>query len=77
MMGNGVSVDTLSYGNGFDFILGCYEKWFGVLKPTADYGTGPHIVVAPGHDYWWQYPVVRSQITEFLRENFAPEEIAY
>lgn len=77
MMGNGVSVDTLSYGNGFDFILGCYEKWFGVLKPTADYGTGPHIVVAPGHDYWWQYPVVRSQITEFLRENFALEEIAY
>lgn len=77
MMGNGVSVDTLSYGNGFDFILGCYEKWFGALKPTADYGTGPHIVVAPGHDYWWQYPVVRSQITEFLRENFAPEEIAY
>ena len=77
MMGNGVSVDTLSYGNGFDFILGCYEKWFGVLKPAADYGTGPHIVVAPGHDYWWQYPVVRSQITEFLRENFAPEEIAY
>jgi len=76
MMGNGVSVDTLSYGNGFDFILGCYEKWFGALKPTADYGTGPHIVVAPGHDYWWQYPVVRSQITDFLRENFAPEEIA-
>ena len=77
MMGNGVSVDTLSYGNGFDFILGCYEKWFGALKPAADYGTEPHIVVAPGHDYWWQYPVVRSQITEFLRENFAPEEIAY
>ncbi|MCX6010650.1 MAG: hypothetical protein NT134_00025, partial [Chloroflexi bacterium] len=32
MMGNGVSVDTLSYGNGFGFILGCYEKWFGALK---------------------------------------------
>jgi hypothetical protein len=76
MTGNGVSVDTLSHGNGFVFVLGCYQKWFGVLGPTADYGTEPHIVVAPGHDYWWQYPEVRSQITDFLKDNFAPEEIA-
>jgi hypothetical protein len=40
---------------------------------TSEIGTEPHIVVAPGHDYWWQYPEVRSQITQFLRANFAPE----
>ncbi len=77
MTGNGIEVDTFSQGNGFDFILGCYKKWFGVIKTTSYYGTEPHIVVAPGHDYWWQYPEVRSQITEFLRDNFAPEETAY
>jgi hypothetical protein len=75
MIGNGIEVDTLSQGGGLDYLWGCYKKWFGILKPSSHYGTDPHVVVAPGHDYWWQYPEVRSQITQFLRENFAPEEI--
>jgi hypothetical protein len=74
MTGNGIEVDTLCQGSGLDYLLGCYKKWFGILKPSSYYGTEPHIVVAPGHDYWWQYPEVRSQITDFLRDNFAPEE---
>jgi hypothetical protein len=73
MIGNGFEVDTLAEGNGFDFMLGCYKKWFSVIKPVSAYSTEPHIVVAPGHDYWWQYPEVRSQITQFLIDNFAPE----
>jgi hypothetical protein len=73
MMGNGFEVDTLCQGNAFDFLFGCYKKWFGILKPVSACGTEPHIVVAPGHDYWWQYPEVRSQITQFLIDNFAPE----
>jgi hypothetical protein len=77
MIGNGIEVDTLSQGSGFDYILGCYKKWFGIIKPVSHYGTEPHIVVAPGHDYWWQYPEVRSQITQFLIDNFAPEGIEY
>ncbi len=77
MIGNGIEVDTLSEGSGLAYLWGCYKKWFGVIKPSSYYGTEPHIVVAPGHDYWWQYPEVRSQITEFLRDNFAPEEIEY
>jgi hypothetical protein len=75
MTSNGIEVDTLCQGSGFDYLWGCYKKWFGIIKPSTYYGTEPHIVVASGHDYWWQYPEVRSQITEFLRENFAPEEI--
>lgn len=27
-------------------------------------------VMAPGHDYRWQYPDVYGRITEFLRDNF-------
>jgi hypothetical protein len=77
MMGNGIEVDTLCEGSGLDYLWGCYKKWFGIIKPSSYYGTEPHIVVAPGHDYWWQYPQVRSQITQFLRENFAREETAY
>jgi hypothetical protein len=76
MMGNGFEVDTLCQGNAFDFLLGCYKKWFGVLKPVSACGTEPHIVVAPGHDYWWQYPEVSSEITQFLIDNFAPEATA-
>jgi len=73
MMGNGFEVDTLCQGNAFDFLFGCYKKWFGVLRPVSACGTEPHIVVAPGHDYWWQYPEVRETITRFLVDNFAPE----
>jgi hypothetical protein len=76
MIGNGFEVDTLAEGNGFDFMLGCYKKWFGIIKPVSAYGTEPHIVVAPGHDYWWQYPAVSAGITQFLRDNFAPAAIA-
>jgi hypothetical protein len=77
MIGNGIEVDTLSQGSGFDYLWGCYKKWFGTIRLVSHYGTEPHIVVAPGHDYWWQYPEVRSQITQFLIDNFAPEEIEY
>jgi hypothetical protein len=76
MMGNGFEVDTLCQGNAFDFLFGCYKKWFGVLRPVSACGTEPHIVVAPGHDYWWQYPEVRETITQFLVDNFAPEAMS-
>jgi hypothetical protein len=77
MTSNGIEVDTLCQGSGFEYLWGCYKKWFGIIKPVSYYGTEPHVVVAPGHDYRWEYPEVRSQITEFIRENFAPEEAAY
>jgi hypothetical protein len=73
MTSNGIEVDTLSQGSGFEYLWGCYKKWFGIIKPVSYYGTEPHVVVAPGHDYRWEYPEVRSQITEFIKEYFAPE----
>lgn len=74
LTGNGIEVDTLCQGSGLDYLVGCYQKWFGIIEPVSYYGTEPHIVVAPGHDYWWQYPAVRESVTQFLIDNFASEE---
>ena len=70
---NGIAGDALSEGNYFEFVSGCYQKWFGVLEPTGDLGTEPHLVLAPGHDYWWQYPGIGPIITEFLVDRFGQE----
>jgi hypothetical protein len=70
---NGITADSFSAGDFFDIILGYLKKWFGLLEPEDDFGTSPHYVAAPGHDYWWQYPEVNSQITDFLRQNFGFE----
>lgn len=77
MTGNGITTDSLSQGDLFNFILGYYKNWFGLSEPEDDFGTTPHYIAAPGHDYWWQYPEVCSRITNFLRDNFGLEEITY
>lgn len=70
MTDNGITTDSLSDGDLFEIIWGYLKKWFGLSEPEDDFGTIPHYVTAPGHDYWWQYPEVSSQITDFLRQNF-------
>lgn len=77
MTGNGITIDSFSQGDFFDFILGYYKKWFGLLEPEDGFGTIPHYTAAPGHDYWWQYPEVCSRITNFLRDNFGLEDIIH
>lgn len=70
---NGITADVFSDGNLFIIIWNYLKKWFGLSEPVDDFGTSPHYVTAPGHDYWWQYPEVSSQITDFLRQNFGFE----
>lgn len=77
MTGNGITIDSFSQGDFFDFIWGYYKKWFGLLEPEDGFGTLPHYTAAPGHDYWWQYPEVCSRITNFLRDNFGLEDIIH
>lgn len=67
---NGIMPDTFSQGNLGDIIWGNLRHWFRLSQPVDDFGTPPHYVVPPGHDYWWQYPEVHSQITNFLEQNF-------
>jgi hypothetical protein len=73
MTDNGITDDSFSDGDLFDIIWGYLKKVFGLAELEDDFGTSPHYVTAPGHDYWWQYPEVSSQITDFLRQNFGFE----
>ena len=73
MSGNGITRDSLSQGDLLSIILGYFKGWFGLSEPVVDFGTPPHHIDAPGHDYWWQYPEVCSQITNFLRHNIGIE----
>ena len=41
---------------------------FGLSSPDDEPGEILCYVKAPGHDYRWQYPVVSSSITRFLKE---------
>jgi len=67
---NGIIPDSFSQGDFWDIIWGNLRHWLRLSKPVDDFGTTPHYVRAPGHDYWWQYPEVCSQITNFLGQNF-------
>jgi len=70
---NGIIPDSLSQGDYWVIIWGYFKNWFNLSGPEDDFGTTPHYIAVPGHDYWWQYPEVCSQITDFLRQNFAIE----
>ena len=61
---NGIVPDSFSQGNLFTIIRASLESLFGISQDSAG-----HILLhmgAPGHDYQWQYPKVRSQIISFF-----------
>ena len=67
---NGIIPDSYSQGDFWAVAWGNLKYWFHLSQPEDDFGTPSHYVGAPGHDYWWQYPGVCSQITNFLEQNF-------
>jgi len=67
---NGITPDSFSQGDFRTIIIGNLRSFFGLSQPREDFGTILHHVGAPGHDYWWQYPKVYTQITSFLDKNF-------
>ncbi|MBA7538451.1 hypothetical protein ES705_30726 [subsurface metagenome] len=67
---NGIVPDSFSQGDFLTIVWGNLRHWFRLSQPVDDFGTAPHYVGAPGHDYWWQYPEVCVQITNFLEQNF-------
>ena len=67
---NGINPDSFSQGDFRTIIIGNLMSFFGLSQPREDFGTILHHVGAPGHDYWWQYPKVYTQITSFLDKNF-------
>jgi hypothetical protein len=70
LAGNGIDPDSLNQGNYFAIAWGYFKIWTNLSEMQNEFGTVPHRVAAPGHDYWWQYPRVYSQITNFLEQNF-------
>lgn len=67
---NGIVPDSLSRGDFGAIIGGNLRALLRLSELQDDFGTPPHRVGAPGHDYWWQYPEVRSRITNFLDKHF-------
>jgi len=70
MTSNGIVPDSVNQGDFPSIIRGYFKIRFNLAEPEDDFGTTPHYIAAPGHDYWWQYPEVYSQIISFLEQNF-------
>ena len=66
---NGVVPDPFSQGNLFIIIRANLEALFGISQENP--GNILLYIGAPGHDYRWRHPEVRSQIIDFLDENLS------
>ena len=67
---NGITSDSFSQGDFFTIVCANLEALFGFSQPEENTGKILRYVASPGHEYWWQYPGVCSQITDFLDKNF-------
>lgn len=66
---NGMAPDSFSRGDAFTIISANLAAVFGKSQPEDSRGTILKYLKAPGHDYWWDYPAVSSQITQFFEDN--------
>ncbi len=69
---NGLHPDTFTRGEIGAMLWASIQELAGVPQAPEDSGRVLTFLRAPGHDYRWMYPEVRSQISEFLRANFDP-----
>ncbi len=67
---NGIIPDSFSHGDFVTMFRAGLRELFGSSQPEDVAGTVFYYVRAPGHDYWWQYPKVAAEITNFLEQNF-------
>ena len=67
---NGVIPDSFSQGDFPTMIRANLRALFGLSQSEGDAGRILHYVLAPGHEYRWQYPEVYSQVKNFLTKNF-------
>lgn len=70
MTDNGLSPDAYSQGDFATMIRANLRVLFGLDEPNEKSGTILRYILAPGHEYWWEYPEVYSEITTFLFTNF-------
>ena len=67
---NEIIPDSFSQGDILVMLVSTLEPLFGFPQPGDKSGKILLYMGAPGHEYWWQHPGVRSQITDFLHQNF-------
>lgn len=68
MRSNGATPDAFSQGDIVTIIRANLEALFGISQENP--GKILFYIGAPGHDYHWQYPEVRSQVTDFLNKHW-------
>jgi hypothetical protein len=66
---NGMAPDSFSRGDVLTMMRANLSVLLGESQPEGDRGTILKYLKAPGHDYWWDYPAVSTQITRFFVEN--------
>jgi len=66
----GIIPDAFSQGDFLTIIRANMEALFGFSQPEDTSGRILIYIGSPGHEYWWEYPEVRSQIANFLEQNF-------
>lgn len=67
---NGLIPDAYSHGDFPTMIQANLKSLFGLDEPNHKSGSILGYVLAPGHEYWWEYPGVYARITDFLFTNF-------
>ncbi len=67
---SGITLDAFSRGDIFSMISASLENLFGFPRSEENAGNILYYVGAPGHEYWWYYPGVSTEITPFLQRNF-------
>jgi len=65
---NGIVPDTFSRGD-LPMMAWASLKFSLGLSQPEDNGNILYYIRAPGHDYWWQYPNISTQVTGFLVDN--------
>jgi len=69
---NGVVPDSFSHFQVGEILRASFQSFFG--SEEVPEGTIMTRVLAPGHDYSWQYPQVCREITGFLESSFGVQE---
>jgi hypothetical protein len=67
---NGTQPDEFTHGDWIIIIRANLEAAFGIYRGSK--GNVLLYIGAPGHDYSWDYEVVRGEMTRFLSQNFTP-----
>lgn len=71
---NGVSTDAFHEGYVPAMVWATFKHWMGLSSPEEQPGDILKFFRAPGHRYYWDYPGISIEITEFLEENFAKKD---